>query len=334
MSDILLACFVLIVFPTYIMLCCQDKSKKFMSVSQTTALKGFAIIMTYFHHFGQIRYPIYNAHTFMGYLGVALFLFMSGYITNKQSELKGECWAEWFWLKKLKRLFVPRIVVVIVFGFLAGRDILENTREILWFVQDWFLTVILINYTVFYVAKKLKKNPLIMVVMSEMLLVIICILSKQQVMWYNTAFMFGLGMLCSMKEKQLEQRLSGKSNTLIMMFNVLLFVMFLYGSVMRYQRFVFDTLTGMIFVLLICVYTYKFGFYSSILEYVGKYSWEFYLVHTRIIGIILNRLTENNLLAFIISFVVSLMVAFLVNESLSLCYKMIDRYLRDKRIQI
>lgn len=89
-------------FFCYTFFCCKSEGVKYLTVSQTNAIKGWAIIATYIHHYGQIRCEVYNAHSFLGYLGVALFLFLSGYIAETQASNKEDAtWKDKFWRKKL-----------------------------------------------------------------------------------------------------------------------------------------------------------------------------------------------------------------------------------------
>ena len=89
---------------------------------------------------------------------------------------------------------------------------------------------------------------------------------------------------------------------------------------MRYQRFVFDTITGILFTFIFMYFVHKTDFESEFLNVVGKYSWEFYLIHARVIGIVLNRITTNSFLAFIVSFVISLVIAVGVNVTVNVCF--------------
>jgi peptidoglycan/LPS O-acetylase OafA/YrhL len=325
MSDNILILLVCLGFPVYLLIACHNSQKhKFLSAKQTGAMKGMAILFVYIHHYGQIRYGLYNDHSFLGFLGVALFLFISGYVTHRQMILKENNWNEHFWQKKIMRLFVPRCIVAYIFGILAGRSFTENSIEALWFVQDWFFTAIVFNFAVFYIAKKMRRNPVCIVLVAELLFVIVSITMGQLIMWYNTAFMFGIGAAFSKYEKRLINWAQNYQMK-IMVAGTVLFTICLAGSVMRWQSFTFDTLSGFLFVLLMILSANKYCFYSRELEFAGKYSWEFYLVHTRVIGIVLNRISENDLLAFFISFVVSMLIAMVLNEFLTAAYRLMDR---------
>ena len=86
MSDIVLVLGIMFFLVCSIRFSCNKKEVLFFSVEQTTALKGVAILLVYIHHFAQIRCAFYNNHTFLGFLGVSVFLFISGYTTMVQAK--------------------------------------------------------------------------------------------------------------------------------------------------------------------------------------------------------------------------------------------------------
>ncbi|MBM6744341.1 acyltransferase [Drancourtella massiliensis] len=321
---IMLIVFVTLLVSKYII---TLNNTEFLSIKQTGSLKGLAILMVYIHHFGQIRYSIYNSHSFLGFLGVALFLFISGYVTQRQVELKKEKWKRNFWIKKFQRLFVPRCVVVFVFGMLAGRTLLVSCQEAVWFIQDWFFAAVVFNYIIFYVSEYFRLKTEYIIFIAEALFAAVCILFGQQIMWYNTAFLFGMGVVFAKYQDTIMMRMSRIANKTWVIIPILLFCFSILGSIFRWQRFVSDSISGILFVFIIIWGAYRKKVTFKGLEFIGKYSWEFYLVHTRVIGIILNRVTSNDLFAFFISLIVSLAIAILLNETLSFFYKTINKRL-------
>lgn len=326
MEDIILLIMIFfVVVLTVLKLFVSPNNTEFFSSKQTGLLKGLAILMVYIHHYGQIRYPIYNRHSFLGFLGVALFLFISGYVTQKQVLLKKKTWKNKFWMKKIRRLFVPRCIVVFVFGSLAGRTLLVSFQEAIWFIQDWFFAAIVFNYIVFYLCEYFEFKTEYIILIAEAIFTVLCILFKQQIMWYNTAFLFGFGVIFAKYQDSILLKISRIKNKMWILFLMLLFIISLLGSVFRWQRFIFDSISGILFVFVAILIAYRRKICFKGLEFIGKYSWELYLVHTRVIGIILNRVTSNDFFAFIISIIVSLAIAVLLNETLSVLYRIMDR---------
>ncbi len=305
-------------FFCYTFFCCKSEGVKYLTVSQTNAIKGWAIIATYIHHYGQIRCEVYNAHSFLGYLGVALFLFLSGYIAEIQASNKEDAtWKDKFWRKKFIRILVPKLIVVFAFGFIAGRSLEDNCMEYICFWRDWFLTAIMINFALFYFAKYFRVALLKTIFFGELMLVVACICTKQMIAWYNTAFLFGIGVWFVSHSKQVLNFFDRKRNLVL---TIIICSLTLFCSIMRYQRFVFDTITGILFTFIFMYFVHKTDFESEFLNVVGKYSWEFYLIHARVIGIVLNRITTNSFLAFIVSFVISLVIAVGVNVTVNVCF--------------
>lgn len=122
----------------------------------STCLKGFAILLVFIHHFGQLLSEIYNGHSFLGYLGVTIFLFISGYVTEKQLLNKGKCYiGASFIKKKLIRLYLPYLLCVLFFALIGGHGFSQTVEEILDVKGDWFLSAISIFFILFLVVNRM-----------------------------------------------------------------------------------------------------------------------------------------------------------------------------------
>lgn len=78
----------------------RNTENELIDFDMSTYLKGFAILLVFIHHFGQLSSEIYNEHSFLGYLGVTIFLFISRYVTEKQFLHKGKCYIGASFIKK------------------------------------------------------------------------------------------------------------------------------------------------------------------------------------------------------------------------------------------
>ena len=144
----------------------KDNSPHEMNIDHTNQLKGLAIMMVIFSHIGyfldagnRFLYPLSVA----GGVGVNIFLFLSGYGLTI-SELKYHHNPIKFYLKRLKRVFLPMWIVLIFFllldifllninypfktlfylavGFVPDADIYTTFNSPL-----WYFTFIPVSYT-------------------------------------------------------------------------------------------------------------------------------------------------------------------------------------------
>lgn len=146
----------------------KDLSAHEMNTDHTSQLKGIAILMVLFSHIGyfldagdKFLYPLSVA----GGVGVNIFLLLSGYGLTI-SELKYHHNPVKFYLKRLKRIFLPMWIVLIFFllldisllkinyplqtivytfiGFIPNADIYTSFNSPL-----WYFTLILFYYFIF-----------------------------------------------------------------------------------------------------------------------------------------------------------------------------------------
>ena len=116
----------------------KNKDKKYFDISTTNELKGLAILMVIFAHIGyflskdrQFLFPL----SILGGVGVNLFLFLSGFGLSI-SALKSRCSILNFYIKKIRRLFLPLWIVIGII-FLMDRFILNRSYAAEVIVQNF-----------------------------------------------------------------------------------------------------------------------------------------------------------------------------------------------------
>ena len=133
-----------------------------ISFKESKSLKGIAIIMIVVSHV----VPIYGLHfvNILGVIGVALFLFLSGYGLQRSYENKG---LEDYFLKKLIKVYVPYIIAV--FLFLLWVTCIGTHTPIVTSLcycvlvklpqgSYWYLIILFFYYFVFYFACKIENK--------------------------------------------------------------------------------------------------------------------------------------------------------------------------------
>jgi len=118
----------------------------FANKNCTTALRGIAILIIIAGHVGVsgFNYRYFNP---FGGIGVAMFLFLSGYgltesyKTNKLSH---------FWTKKTVRILIPYLIWIPLYHIIIRISPLGSLYHIVIFPRYWFIEYLFIMYLVFY----------------------------------------------------------------------------------------------------------------------------------------------------------------------------------------
>lgn len=116
-----------------------------MSKSLTNALRGVAVILVIICHFIGGGFGI-RYFTPLGGIGVAIFLFLSGFGLQESYRKNG---IKLFWPKRLIRIIVPYLVWVVLL-FLMSR-LLKFDAPL--FPHYWYLDYLLLWYALFWISK-------------------------------------------------------------------------------------------------------------------------------------------------------------------------------------
>ncbi len=303
------------------------KQNEIIDKKTSSAIKGVAILIVYIHHFGQLSSPTYNSHTFLGYLGVSAFMFIAGYVSEKQLLRKGIGYlSHEFLVKKVIRLYVPFIIVTLTFGLLARNDARTLFLKILHIENDWFLTIITVFYILFFVlnkifARKSLNTSILILFVIVAIFAGFCFSQNTLVMWYNTAFAFPVGAFIGLHEKRLLKELYKKGYLL----NIILILIFTSSTTLAILRIFPLGLTTLVsataFSILITKWTTVFVIRNKLLEFIGLYSWEFYLIHTKILSYTKDFIGDITILYCIIPLLISIIAAVSLNKCIEIATK-------------
>lgn len=148
--------FILLFAPLFIKFRIAEKENvctNFMSMEYTTVLRGVAILMVMLQHLSGF---VLGSRLFtpFGGAGVSVFLIISGWgltISTNKKGLKG------FWTKKLVRVFLPWLFVWLAMVFLNGKTKFSASSLLSLFLLDstnWYLQYLLLCYLFFYISHK------------------------------------------------------------------------------------------------------------------------------------------------------------------------------------
>ena len=296
----------------------KSDSDGFLSKDQTNGLRGIAIIMVmcahYYPYLG-ISYGqgLVSLSLTTGFLGVAIFLFLSGYGAMISKIIKPD-YLKRYLPKRLLRLYVPFLIVFVIdiliillstgkldFSWLLMMPLLSLPN-----ILNWYLKVQLGLYILFYIIASLcKKNKTIIGLSFLFCLVFMVVgyIIKISPFWYESTFAFPFGMLFANYRLAIYNFLNKHFklclilSTVVLAFGLLPYYFF--GGVLLEIAFIISFLC---IVIVICTRIYIY-----ILRIIGNCSLELYLVHLVVLETVVSKL---NLLQYNWYINIAIMIAF------------------------
>lgn len=298
----------------------------FLSLKVSKGIQGFCAIAIICHHFSQ--YLIYNydgagsLNIFenIGVWFVGIFFFCSGYGIIKSYRTK-ENYLHGFLKKRLPVILVPFYVITIIFTIISissGKNfynmdnvltlgIISPLTVILSLIgimlvnsHAWYIVAITVFYLAFYFCfKKSKndKNALIHMGIFSVIYILVCIvlghgfLWFQGEWWYNSSFLFFIGMLVAYNEEKITAYAKEKYKILLPISLIgtvitILLDIFILHAVSYYSSIVgcfvclaFQLPSIIFFVMFVLLVSMKIKFNNPALDFLGKIALEVYLIH-------------------------------------------------------
>lgn len=179
-----------------------------LSFSHTKAFLGFCAIIILFHHASQrtcapwlmpnkIRHGL-DPFVFAGYLCVAVFFFCSGYGVYTAHSKEG--FFDHYIRRRIMPVVTPMVIMWLVFF------VIEKVRHIsvekpIWlgtYNYLWYVPAMIYLYAVFYLSFKVIKNDrlsMAVMIIGTVIHFVLCMVFGPGTWWYNTPFMFVLGIV-------------------------------------------------------------------------------------------------------------------------------------------
>ena len=329
----LLVCFLLLYLAIScygIRLCTSVNNNSFLDKTFTNQLRGCAILAIVISHSINVLYFMRELSPslikyFFGILapiGVGIFLFLSGYGNTFSIKKK----LSWRWLfEKSSRLYVATgILLFLQFIFamfifkidsLFPEKYYSFLKNFIFLTQppftSWYLKVQFAAYiTLFLFMKFSKKYYIWMLTSFWLLFVIYCIVYGKQGCWWVSTMCFPLGCLFAEKKDYIKEIFLQKAYLYSIIFAVLCIVLYLLIAPF-----------GSFFIVSLCViccisiapFSFVIFLKSNILNFLGKYSLEIYLLHLACISILEKLSFVNVPFKIILTILITLLFAKPVN---------------------
>ena len=311
-------------------------NNNYLNVKSTNGLKGFLALGIVFHHLSQwvttgVEFSNFN---YMGTYIVSAFFFLSGYGLYIQNERK-EGYLDNFLVKRLSRVIVPVIIIssiYLVYGSINGQvlsssffiGLFKKGRTIIY--NGWFVDVIILMYIFFYISFKIFSNRTVAILVNTLLIggyIILVIKLGYGFWWYNSSLPFVLGLLWAKNKKYIDEILNKYYFIILVCITGLLFISHQYSFVLKklhlidsYSYGFAANLDNIIFTLFSILIVRKIDFSNKYLLFLGRISFELYMIHGLVMSIIgkyfvTSRL--NDVVFTILVLIVSISLAWLIN---------------------
>lgn len=266
----------------------------------TCQLKGIAIILVLLAHMTLMYYLDLRMVGNFGAIGVDIFLILSGYGIYK-SYLKNGISRE-FIIKRLKKIYLPFVIAVSfevlwrmyrenvkysmykLIIFFTGFD-LERTLD----GTYWYISFILLWYLIFSVIYKISKNKILNIILlfyfSYLFKLLRFVGPISDLSWqYSIHFIaFPVGVLIANYEKKIVNLLTQN------VYKLVILVLFI-GSISVHYIFLYNkeyywlySFNVTMFFMVIAIFFQYLGFVSKLLDFIGRISYEIYLVEMQIL---------------------------------------------------
>ncbi|URZ00240.1 hypothetical protein CLAUR_002280 [Clostridium felsineum] len=275
----------------------KQYNDEFLSKKSTDCIKGLSILVIILHHISLKMQPVgfMAIYTCFGHIAVSTFLFFSGY-GLMVSKLRKENYLKNFFSKRLSKVYLPFVIIngiTIVIAalvlhakfnlkdvllYLSGIQLIDSTQ--------WFVIAILVFYLCFYICFKFFKPIIAQHILLFLTFVyfFFMIFTGFREWWFNTAFSFPIGVYVAINYTTISNFLK-KNYILTLIPNLIGFLVFFALAHMIPSSIMplYQTITSVIFVLLVLLFLLKFKISSPPLLFIGAISYEMYLVHMKVL---------------------------------------------------
>ncbi len=322
----------------------KNFNDEFMSVKNCNSYKGFFALIVIMHHISQ---RVSNGFlppdfTRVGYLAVAVFLFLSGYGLQKQNLSKPD-YSKGFLLKRISAILIPYMVMSVIYWLIYAilgdvrsiatiwHNFIVNGDPIVWF--SWYVVCILYFYITFYFLMKIFKNNRVGIVFGGIafcaLYIFICSKLGFGLWWYQTSFVFILGIVFSSYEEKILKFIK-KYYVTVLLLSLTFFIVLakhkweIYWLIPSLKtEFLLVALLAFLFILSFFALTLKIKTNNKFLDFLGKISFEIYMVQGALMLLLRNEriYIQNDFYWSVFVLVGSLLLAFVLNKFFSYILK-------------
>lgn len=302
LNFIIIIIFALMLFRTAPVKPISDFNQETLSPAASSSLKGILCVLIVLCHESTLVHDslVLKPFLYFGFLGVAGFFFLSGYgifisYGNKENYLEG------FAKRRFIKVFFPWFAAFLIYAAYAainknpyklGQLIINVKTGNTFMSNAWYVVAIAVFYIAFYLcAKCIKSKTAVLLALSAIITAaaFALALAGYDKYWYSSLSALIVGMLWGLKRERLLEYFKSKwlLKTILTggIFAVCLFVHLSLkhflpeGNYLEYIKAFFNEIAGAAFAFLIPLLSMKARNTNRLTDWLGKLSYEIYLMH-------------------------------------------------------
>ena len=240
-----------------------------------------------------------------------------------------------FLIKRLARVVIPALFVsgIYIVYFVFNKQILPISYFVNLFVKGgtviangWFVDVIILLYVFFYISFKVfsdSRSAIFCNTIFVIIYIVLAIILKYDFWWYNSTLPFIVGLIWGKYKVDIDTLLNNNYFILLMLLTGLLFISHHYSFLLerldassKYSLALAANLDNVIFTIFFMLVVRKINFSNKYLLFLGKVSFELYMIHGLVMLIVgkyffTSRL--NDVIFTILVLIISIILAWLIN---------------------
>lgn len=302
----------------------------------TLPLRGILATLIVLHHFQILYSEDYPWLSDLGFVGApvcSVFFFLSGYGLMKSRLINPISSSKNFLSKRIIKLAPPMVLVILLNIFMhiiknhssvnSIEDELIKYGNYIFMPHLWFVIVLMGCYFTFYYSTQIFKNPFHILISVGILIGLYCVLmsniNSYRAFWWVSTPGFWLGMLIAFwgHKKHALHSISWH------IFSILLIVISNIYYIIGYYNNILP-LWGLQYIcilpIMVFICTLQLPIYSNcILNYMGKLSYEIYLVHVLVMQT-LRPLLENSFIFTISTLIITILLSKVIYKTSNYYY--------------
>lgn len=280
----------------------KDNDKYVLDRDTTSVLKGYAIIMIMIHHM-VLRMSdagILIPFRIVGYIGVTIFFFLSGYGLVCTAEGREKMYSKGFMLKRVQKIYIPAVfaqlvyMLILLFCFNESYTISGFIKGVLTLypidTSQWYIIAIFIWYFCFWFLLKLSIswNARIAILFGcSVVYIAVCLNLGLTKNWIDTAFCFSSGVAFAVHRTKFIDLINKHLIILPVSFLLLgITVLFSFGKETDTAIALRMVSTIALIVTVLMILRFVDISRNKLVAYIGTISLECYLVHGKVIRVV------------------------------------------------
>lgn len=314
--------------------------ENYISIERTDSIKGIFILLVFLSHARNCisTLPQYSSDPlnsfydiFQDHLGqgvVVMFLFYSGYGVMESIKKKGSDYIHTFPKNRFAKTLLHFDIAVLLFVILdLCLGILKKysvTHVLLSFTgwesvgnSNWYIFAVLILYLITYISFKICKDkyPRAAALITFFTVLYIAVLAfLKDAWWFDTVLLYPLGIWYSLGKNKIEDFVRKKPVNYYLLF-ALCAVVFVVSHLLR-RNILFYEISQVSLCTVIVAATMKIDIHNKILQFFGTHLFEIYILMRIPMIVLLHFHITNTYFFVLISFAVTVVLAFLFKKVL------------------